>query len=250
VRAATPTAAAELAVPVREELLAILDTHGKRMKRIVRWRWGNSRDSLSGVLRLATQRDPFLFIRRREQALDESAGRLERALLNRLQFNRRRLAALDAILQRIAPHRFVFRTGRAVERIEHRLRLGIYLRAKRSAMRLAEFNSRLHRHPPSTRAMENKQKLNRAESALRVAIADRLKSSNGAIAATERLLHAVSHKSVMARGYSITRLRRGNKLLRSVNDARKGEHIVTQLIDGKIESQIVSGPEPTLFEEP
>lgn len=249
-RAATPTAAAELAVPVRDELLATINTHGRRFARMAQRLREISRDGLNSVLRLATQRDPFLLIRRREQVLDEFASRLERALLNRLQFNRRRLAALDAIVQRIAPHRFVFRTGRALERVEHRLRLAIHLSANRCGMRLLETNSRLDRLSPVVRSIESTRRLDRAEDAVLAGIRDRLESLNQVLSVTERLLNAVSYKSVMARGYSITRLRRGSILLRSINEVRKGEHIATQLIDGKIESQIVSGSEPTLFEGP
>ena len=71
-----------------------------------------------------------------------------------------------------------------------------------------------------------------------------------ALDAMEKLLGAVSYKSVMARGYSITRTRRSGRLLRSAAEVREGERIITQLHDGTFESEIIYASQPTLFEEP
>ena len=64
----------------------------------------------------------------------------------------------------------------------------------------------------------------------------------------EARLKAVSHESVLARGFSVTRTKKGRKVVRSVRDVRDRERVVTQVSDGEFESEVVNLNQLELFE--
>ncbi|OQW44592.1 MAG: exodeoxyribonuclease VII large subunit [Proteobacteria bacterium SG_bin6] len=81
-RAPTPTAAAEMAVPVRAELIAAVDGLGVRSERCARRYVARGRERLELVARLLPRRDALLGAQR--QRLDDAGARLDRALDARL----------------------------------------------------------------------------------------------------------------------------------------------------------------------
>ncbi len=82
VRAPTPTAAAEIAVPVRAELLAQVRELGARAERCARRTAERAGEQLAALLRHWPEREALLAPQR--QRLDELAERLPRALAGRL----------------------------------------------------------------------------------------------------------------------------------------------------------------------
>jgi exodeoxyribonuclease VII large subunit len=82
VRAPTPTAAAELAVPVRSELAASVREFGGRAERCARRALERSGEQLQTLLRHWPERDALLAPQR--QKIDDLAERLPRALRGRL----------------------------------------------------------------------------------------------------------------------------------------------------------------------
>ncbi len=69
----------------------------------------------------------------------------------------------------------------------------------------------------------------------------RLKTSQRRLDALARTLDAVSPTRVLQRGYSITRSADG-RLLRSVNQAKPGERLLTELSDGEVQSVVGTKP--------
>lgn len=82
IRAPTPTAAAELAVPVRSELLALVRELGARIERCARRALERASEQLQTCLRHWPAREALLAPQ--QQRLDELADRLPRALRGRL----------------------------------------------------------------------------------------------------------------------------------------------------------------------
>ena len=82
VRAPTPTAAAEIAVPVRAELLAGVRELGARAERCARRTAERSGEQLAALLRLWPEREALLAPQ--QQKLDDLADRLPRGLRGRL----------------------------------------------------------------------------------------------------------------------------------------------------------------------
>jgi exodeoxyribonuclease VII large subunit len=119
VRAPTPSAAAEMAVPVAAELLAELRVHAGRLARGL---LGEIRTS-----RLALERargrlgDPRRIIDERRQILDDASERAGRALGSMLSARRKELHAITARLLREHPQRRIAGQRLALGSLERRL---------------------------------------------------------------------------------------------------------------------------------
>ena len=97
VRAPTPTAAAEIAVPVRAELLAQLREIGARIGRCASRARERAAERLESALRLFPARDALLAPQR--QRLDELSERLPRALRTELSHARAHLGQASGALR-------------------------------------------------------------------------------------------------------------------------------------------------------
>lgn len=91
-RAPTPTAAAEMAVPVRRELAALLDEYGLRKRRCVLRPVTLGRERLESRARRIPRAEGLL--QPRAQRLDEQAERLRRGLADQASTGRERLGKL------------------------------------------------------------------------------------------------------------------------------------------------------------
>ena len=113
VRAPTPTAAAEIAVPVRAELLAQVRAFGTRAERCARRTLERGAEQLQALLRHWPERDALLMPQR--QRLDELADRLPRALRGRLDRARAELGRAAGALR---PNLLTSAHARARERLD------------------------------------------------------------------------------------------------------------------------------------
>lgn len=136
-RAPTPTAAAEMAVPVRAELAAALADFGARQKRAILRPVSLGRERLAARLDRLPQ--PHVLLETPAQRLDDLGDRLKRALGNQAAIGRERLARqrlspaiLDARLRasrgdlarlRLDPSTLVRRIGQEQERLTALARL-------------------------------------------------------------------------------------------------------------------------------
>ena len=96
-RAPTPTAAAELAVPVLADLRLTLDAHGQRTERCARRYVERARERLAALARVLPRRDQLLGPQR--QRLDDAGQRLDRALERRVTLARGQLDRGGAALR-------------------------------------------------------------------------------------------------------------------------------------------------------
>ncbi|RME36286.1 MAG: hypothetical protein D6788_11895, partial [Planctomycetota bacterium] len=61
-------------------------------------------------------------------------------------------------------------------------------------------------------------------------------------------LTAMGYKSVLNRGFSITRLRRGGRIVRSADEVADGQVLVTEVADGRFESRVINRTQKELFD--
>ncbi len=177
-RAPTPTAAAEMAVPVRRELLASLaDLQRRQLAGAGRY-LDERRSAVEGLGRGLP--DPWRLLEDRSQRLDERAERLQHAAGNWLKGQAGELARLQAAL----PHpkrQFAFAR-------EQFLSL---------AGRLAGIGPRLTELP--TRALSELDVLAR----IRQMSARALRDARAELAAVARVLESVSYEQVLERGFAL-----------------------------------------------
>ncbi len=108
-RAATPSNAAELAVPDRQEVFSQLAQISRRLNHAMSRILSGGRSALERAERSRFLRDPMEFTRERRQNLDWTAQRLGAALSKRLGQERAGFAALAASLDAMSPLRVLAR---------------------------------------------------------------------------------------------------------------------------------------------
>nr|WP_315763252.1 exodeoxyribonuclease VII large subunit [Sphingomonas sp. Y38-1Y] len=111
-RAPTPTAAAEIAVPVRADLIEQVAMMGLRTDRCVRRYHERGGEKLTALARLMPKRDALLGPQR--QRADDAGARLVRGLERRLTVSRGQLDRAGAVLRPALLHRRIERAGAAL----------------------------------------------------------------------------------------------------------------------------------------
>jgi exodeoxyribonuclease VII large subunit len=96
-RAPTPTAAAEIAVPVRSELIAYVDDQERRIKRSLSRSIADKRERLAGLSR--GLRDPASLIAEKVQHLDHLESRLRQSVVSNLNFKGQQFSGARAKLR-------------------------------------------------------------------------------------------------------------------------------------------------------
>ncbi len=221
VRAATPTAAAELATPDRGEIARRCDALAGRMGRRLRDLLAGARAALTGLRRSVVFRDPAWAVRSARQELDELSGRMRSALVELRRLSEGRLARAERGIVANHPRRRRELAAAAVERVRRDLAWALGGRAKAVGDALAAQAARLAAAHP----------------------ANRLALARQHVGALRRQLEAMSYRAALKRGYSVTRLA-GGAILRRAADAAVGDTLRTELAEGKLESQVTRGPTP------
>lgn len=193
VRAATPSAAAELVSPNTQEL------HNK-VTQLVNRLSNAFKHGIADKRALATQLQhrlnlchPRNQLSQKSQRLDELSIALQQAMRNRLYQQERTLNNLTPRLMRQSPDK----------------------KLTSASHQLSQLQARLHQ-----------------------AIQHQLQQANNSLALQASRLDSVSPLNVLARGYSITKTQQG-KVVKSVGQIKTGDVLVTELVDGSIESQII-----------
>jgi exodeoxyribonuclease VII large subunit len=103
VRAPTPSAAAEMAVPDRAELLAAIAGCRDQMTRLVEDRLARQRQGLRTQAERLNRAAPLNRIRSARQAVDELLDRAQTGLAHRIELRRERMVGLEARLAGLSP---------------------------------------------------------------------------------------------------------------------------------------------------
>lgn len=247
VRAATPTTAAELAVPMREDVLAELAGHGARLLRAMRQKVDLLTAHVYALLQRGPFREPLYFVNRRGQLIDELVNRIRHSLLSRVQVHRRGLDRVEPVIQRIAPHAILLRRAVQLGEAEHRLRWSISHRLAVAERSVSLRVQRLERSSPVSAIPLLSDRVARVAHMIPAAMRHRLLLHRECVRSQEKRLQAMSHKSVIGRGFSITRNKKDRKVVRSVKPLRDGQRLVTETGDGEFESYVINLKQLELF---
>ncbi len=248
VRAATPTAAAELVAPRLDDLLDRLDEQFLRARRAAIHAVQLARGRLETRLAGRTLAHPEAALRERAQQIDECLHRLSRGAAQRLRGARETLLARQMELVRFASGRHYARLGERLARQTYRLRRAVDGLQHLGERRLAGIERRVQRAAPAARLARYDERLAAVCRRVDAALAEALERRRAALAAlVERL--AVAHpRQILARGYTITRDARTRRLIRSIAQIRDGQRIITELADGEFRSTADDPRQPRLFD--
>ncbi len=194
-RAPTPTAAAELAVPVRSELLAQTLDFERRLLRTFTAHMDERRRHLTQTVRILPRAEQLFAAPR--QRLDFAGERMASALKANLQEHRRALTESAAVLR--------------PSRISRQFNL--------SRERLKAMTDRLNRGQ-SARLIESRKQLD----------------------AIGRVMHSVSYRSVIERGFVLVRGEDG-AVRRRAKSVASGERLSLDFADGT-RTAVADGPAP------
>ena len=183
VRAPTPTAAAEIAVPVRAELLATVADLQARRLRALQGGIDARRQRLSDLARALPQ--PGRLLAERRQRLDLAAAGLPRPR----QLITERRQALDVRGQRLGP--------------------ALRNHAQKARQRLTEIASGLRPSALKDRMAQRRERLGERVGRLAPAITRSRTQAADRVVALGRTLGAYSYKATLARGYAVVRDAKG-----------------------------------------
>jgi len=212
-RAPTPTAAAEMAVPVRSELLATLNALGNR--KLSCWQRGMERHRRE--LTMLTRALPKDILAEPRQLLDGLSERLPRALRANAQVHH---TQYSRVATRLAPQLLLNTVERRRERynsLNQRLQASLIANAQAHAARLARYRERV------TAFGERSQ---RATYAL-------LRQHQARVERAERLLSAFSYREVLKRGFALVRDGEGHPL-RAAAGVSSGMRLDIEFADGRV----------------
>ena len=207
-RAPTPTAAAELAVPVRMELLAWTDATGARLTHAATTAITRRRQRLADIARALPRRDTLLDAPR--QRLDMIAERLPNALHRGVQTHRLHLVKTAAPLRAATLTRMV----------------------QSRRQQLISAAARLSPRPLQRDHKQKRDALNALTQRLSAAGTTRLDRLRARIDATDRLLKTLGYEATLERGYAVVRAE--GQVVTTKSAAATAQMLEIQFADGRL----------------
>lgn len=230
-RAPTPTAAAEMAVPVRDDLIYTVDTVAARQTRALSRMLQERSDKLSGLSRGLPK--PQEVLAQKEQRLDDVTARLQAAARSRIQQVN---AHYEGLAARLSPRVMSARVGQLGERLadmrgRHQRSLSGIVRVK--DQQLQAYARQLHPQPLLRQVGECAKAAARSAQRLDRAAGDQVSRQYKSLQALERVLGTLSYQGTLKRGYALLKDGSG-ALVRSAKSVKKGDALQIELADGLI----------------
>jgi exodeoxyribonuclease VII large subunit len=215
-RASTPTKAGVVAVPDMQEVLGNLINIERRLTGQTKARLKVAQQNLEIILANAVFRNPLLLVRNAQQQLDELSAELAEKIKELIIRIRQKLSSIYEQIVRIEPHRLLKNKAVELNNSRHRINVGI-------------------------RAIINNRKveLNKSQNRIDKRICAIINNCQMLLTAQENRLGGLNPKSVLKRGYSITTNKKTGLLVKTKDDVRLGQHLITELAEENlIESKV------------
>lgn len=226
-RAPTPTAAAEMAVPVRADLIADLMDRERRLYAGANRAFGERETRVQGLARGLG--DPARLIEYSLQRLDDRVGRWDRAIRDRLARLGERLAS-----QRPRhPADRLDQQTRALGIAWERLAAGTRTNLSGTQRAFKGTAARLSAETIERKSANAARDLTRLEARLAVPMPRRLADASAALAGLEQMLNSLSYERVLDRGFAILRDADGRPLPQSAG-IKPGAALSVQMRDGAL----------------
>jgi len=241
-RAPTPTAAAEMAVPVRLDLMGWVQGQEARLARAAGQGIERRKQRLSDLSRLLPRADALMNDVR--QRLDLAEQGLARGLERMVE---RKRARLEAEAGRLRPSLLLNRIAVADGRVQdHAARLapGLQRGVQDRKERHRQLSQRLRPEPLRDRVLRETRELVRLEDRQSVALRMRAARLSDRLEALDRMRRSLGYKATLARGYAV--VRKGSAVVTGAADAT-GATLEIEFQDGRVKVQAEgasSAPKP------
>jgi exodeoxyribonuclease VII large subunit len=234
VRAPTPSAAAELAVPDATEWLAKIHSHSRRLNLLMAHRLQNERRHLNYLQQGLPQ--PQVTINQQMQRLDRLQQQLKRNCLHILNDKRQRLDYWSVRLKH--PQEKIEIQHYKIATLAGRLQQAIKQKQDRIQAHYKEVNQRLQLKMPMPMINNQQANVGRLQKQLDAAMQKRLIQYKSNLGQQIRTLAAVSPLNTLERGYSIATLVDSGKVLHRADEAKPNQHINVRLGKGQLVCEI------------
>lgn len=234
VRAATPSAAAELAVPDAQEMRVKFRTQQQRLNFLISERLHKERRHIAQLYRYLPQ--PKAKLSQLQQQLSRVENDLNRSWRQILNAKRQQLDICALRLKhpqaKIDAHVF------KLQGLSARLQQAITKKQERLAVKQNELSQRLHLRSPMPSIRQKQQQQLLLNRRLGAGIEQRLRQQKTHLTQLIRTLGAVSPLNTLERGYSITTLTETGNVLHRASDVSAGQHVNVRLQQGQLTCEI------------
>ncbi|MCI5065961.1 exodeoxyribonuclease VII large subunit [bacterium] len=211
-RAPTPTAAGEMVVPRRQDLLQELDRAERSLKNYEQWFY------------------PYA------QRMDELAEGLRQNFRYRLQYARSGLEQLRGDLARLRPDRFLRDQHQRGEALFYRLRDGIRRRLLAESDQLLRYQQSLERKAPHHTVRSYRERLEVLERRLAEGSRRRVQEERHRLRGIFEVMQALNCERVLERGYSL--VRSGDRVVKSAVGLQGGDLLDITFAEGAVRAAV------------
>lgn len=236
-RAPTPSAAAEMAVPVRLELLATIDQLGARARRAVRDGVVTRKQRLKDISRALPR--PEQLAEPARQRLDYWTERLDGALRTRLQSDRMRLGQAAAVLRPAVLTTRLTQENTQVRMYGDRLGLSLHRMLALHRRQVDQSGGRLKIDAVQQRVAKGEQEVRLLSNRLFLNAEHQLSRLRVKLQTLDRLHETLGYRQTLQRGYAV--VRSNEKLITRVGEAVPDQAFEVEFYDGKVAIGAVSG---------
>ena len=240
-RAPTPTAAAEMAVPVRLDLMSWVDQQGTRLRQSLTLGLSQRDQRLRDLARGLPRKDSLLDGPR--QRFDIASERLPAALRKTIADRNVTLSRHAGALRPSVLRRRVAEDQRRLEALAERLQPALARRIDRAADAVNKVAGGLR---PSSVRSELSRRADRMD-ALARRLADRARSQQDArlarLTALDRLRETLGYRETLKRGYAV--VRGDGAVVTTTQGLKKATSVEVEFSDGRIE--LADGPQGRLI---
>lgn len=237
-RAPTPTGAAEIAVPVKAELMAMVDDRSRRLNSgLVRFVTGRRTELRAASAALPQPQDLLALPR---QKFDTLANSLERSLIVSTRTHRTHFQTLDGRLSPVLLTRLTTKARQDLVQQSERQQRALRVAVSQKRQAYAAMAVRLTPARLAQQTVLGQERLAGLGERLERAYAARVSREQTRLDGLQKLLKSLSYKDVLARGYAVVRDADGQPV-RTAAEVGSGAALSIELADGSIDAVALSG---------
>ncbi|MCP4711482.1 MAG: exodeoxyribonuclease VII large subunit [Planctomycetes bacterium] len=239
-RAVTPTAAAELAVGVQDKIMSDVLQIQQRLNLALNRLYADAGKALSNLGTRGLFARPLDAVQFRGQTVDELSATLSSGMSEILRDNQRVLENRGTVLRRIEPHYVLSQARTRLIQQQHLMQNSTVQYHQQLEHQIKTCLVKIDAHKPQQEMTRQRVLLN--QTAERIGRGYRIQNKNRRerIKNISARLAGVDPRSILKRGYSITRLKISNNIVADDKSLKAGDIILTELADKRfIESEII-----------